>query len=842
MSIPSLLLVLGLSSLSFLLGAWLITGLFRLSAAWQHLWWLLALVMPVLSIIIVSGEMNVKVPILPAGEPIELPVSDTPLPVEEVPIAQTLVAANVTESAQSGPIISLELIAGAIWTLGGVVVLFSLSVSHFRISRSLRHSRRSVVPERILSIFGKSRLQSGVQAEVLVCDFSAIPFCYGVLRPRIVFPQAAAEWSDETIRACLAHEFAHLKRGDLLSLTLAQCACAMVWFNPLAWFGLTRLRVAAESAADDLAIEQPGVFPTYASQLIAVAALAKGGVFAPTTFPMARVGQLRQRIDALIDENRRRKPPGLWSAVILSGALAAVFAASLTVELVAAEPAQNGSVVENKGASLPPIKVACDGDFRTENGLVIATGNVRLQWRALHAQADRLEYDKSSGVLRLLSKADPVRPHETLFFLTMRDGDSDSSVSPAIERQADLERMNPSKASPAGSIAGSVQIEGDDNGKLEEGTGIVTKNAMLSQGDVTIGADRVEYQPGSRRANLWEEPSGESHRLIATLDVMDINQAAYDLVKKFIVAIKEGDERILRQLFGADLLSNLSEDRRQEIENVWIQDALKSRQALSKPQDAYTITTLPWSRAGVRVGSPLYWPATPSYYVQIRGPGVEIGMAVCEFSPNRMAIIHPLSMESDPPGASGFSILPEGFPDPRLSNPPVLSKAAPSRGEIAVTVNNVPITKAQVKALVDSIPKSENANPHTPSDELWRSSLDGLIDRLLIFQEWDRLKEKGANIPPYVIEDRVNRIVQAEFHGDRDKFLEAITKNGYTLDSFTEYETLKIIIQAVTQSQVAKMFKGEAATSSEQMAQQRHRWLESLREKARIEYPGEVGS
>ncbi len=837
MNIPAWLLVLAISSLSFLAATWLITTFIRLSAAWQHFGWLLALVIPAFAVIIVPSGLNVKLPVLPAVKSIEMPAPDLPVFAPETPTTQTFAASNVTEAVQ-GADMSPEIAYGAIWGLGCLMVLVSLMASHLRISRKLRQAQSLMVPESILSTFAGVRQQSGLRAEVLICDFSAIPFCYGLFRPCIVFPQKAAEWGDEMIRACLAHEFGHLKRGDLISLAVAQCACALVWFNPLAWLGLSRLRAAAESASDDLAIEQPALFQTYASQLVAVAAHAKGCPFAPTTFPMARVGQLRQRIDALIDEKRRRTAPGLWSALLLAGALAAIFVVSLTVELVAAEPEQNGSAVKNKGAlHLPSIKVACDGDFRTENGLVIATGNVRLHWRGLRAQGDQLEYDKGRGTLRLASKADPSRRFETLFLLTLHDGNSDSPVSPAIERQTDLSRLNAAKGSPDGGIDGPVQIEGEDNGKFEGGMAIATRNAMLSKGDVTVGADRVEYRPESRRARLLEESSADNYQLIATLDMMDIKQTAFDLAKKYLAAIKEGDEVVLRQLFGANMLSNLSESRRKEIETAWIQDALKSRPTLSKPLDAYTINVMPWNRAGVKVGSPFYWPATPSYYAQIHGPeSWWMGIAVFESSQNRMAVIQPLSTESDPPKESGFSVVPEGFPDPRLSNPPIPAKTAPARSEIAAMVNNVPITKAQVNAIVDALPKSKNANPDSPSDELWRSYLDGLIDRLLIFQEWDRMKEKGASMPQYVIEDRINTIVREEFNGDRDKFLEAITKNGYTLESFREYEVLKIIVQAVTQGQLQKMFQDSPAASPEERKQQRKQWLEKLRANAKIQY------
>ena len=52
----------------------------------------------------------------------------------------------------------------------------------------------------------------------------------------------------------LSHEIAHIERGDVATQTIGLFACALLWFHPLAWFALARLRRESESAADDRVI------------------------------------------------------------------------------------------------------------------------------------------------------------------------------------------------------------------------------------------------------------------------------------------------------------------------------------------------------------------------------------------------------------------------------------------------------------------------------------------------------------------------------------------------------------------------------------------------------------
>lgn len=80
------------------------------------------------------------------------------------------------------------------------------------------------------------------------------PAAGGILRPCLILPIEALTWPAKGQRAVLLHEFAHLKRRDVLCQLAARLATALFWFNPLVWNVFRRLRAEQEMACDDLVL------------------------------------------------------------------------------------------------------------------------------------------------------------------------------------------------------------------------------------------------------------------------------------------------------------------------------------------------------------------------------------------------------------------------------------------------------------------------------------------------------------------------------------------------------------------------------------------------------------
>jgi peptidyl-prolyl cis-trans isomerase SurA len=130
---------------------------------------------------------------------------------------------------------------------------------------------------------------------------------------------------------------------------------------------------------------------------------------------------------------------------------------------------------------------------------------------------------------------------------------------------------------------------------------------------------------------------------------------------------------------------------------------------------------------------------------------------------------------------------------------------------IAAIVNNDVVTISQVRELIGARERSlreiySGTELENKIKEMQLSAIKDLIDRQLILQEFKKLQEKGANIPDYVIDDRVQAIIRQEFGGDRAAFVRTLQAQGFTLTRFKDIEREKIIIQAMRQSKVDNNF------------------------------------
>jgi beta-lactamase regulating signal transducer with metallopeptidase domain len=86
----------------------------------------------------------------------------------------------------------------------------------------------------------------------------ATPATMGWRRPLIVLPADWRAWTEEERRVVLAHEIAHIARGDYIAWLVAQFSVALHVYHPLVHWLAGRLRLEQELAADDWAAEMSG--------------------------------------------------------------------------------------------------------------------------------------------------------------------------------------------------------------------------------------------------------------------------------------------------------------------------------------------------------------------------------------------------------------------------------------------------------------------------------------------------------------------------------------------------------------------------------------------------------
>ncbi len=130
---------------------------------------------------------------------------------------------------------------------------------------------------------------------------TAIPMVAGVFRQRIIVPEQWKDWSRFKRRSVVAHEAAHIRRGDIGLTLVRKVMVCVYWFQPLAWWLDRKCAQYAEYAADDAASARVGDRIAYSRMLVEVAS-ATSPRFSIPLLAMARPSTLGRRVTRLLKE------------------------------------------------------------------------------------------------------------------------------------------------------------------------------------------------------------------------------------------------------------------------------------------------------------------------------------------------------------------------------------------------------------------------------------------------------------------------------------------------------------------------------------------------------------
>ena len=139
----------------------------------------------------------------------------------------------------------------------------------------------------------------------------SVPVTVGAV---VLLPADYSDWDETTRRAVMAHETAHVSRGDFYVQFVAAVHRAIFWFSPLGWWLSFRLSQLAETACDVAAVEDIRDRARYAEILVAMG--RKAGRLAHG-LPMARVRGLGARIDSVLADTclHRKMTARRWAAL-----------------------------------------------------------------------------------------------------------------------------------------------------------------------------------------------------------------------------------------------------------------------------------------------------------------------------------------------------------------------------------------------------------------------------------------------------------------------------------------------------------------------------------------------
>jgi beta-lactamase regulating signal transducer with metallopeptidase domain len=178
------------------------------------------------------------------------------------------------------------------------------------------------------------------------------PAAFGIARWTIVLPpRAAFDLSEDELRALLAHELAHLVRGDSIWLWISRLVCSCLAFQPLNHLARREWQRTAEFLCDNWAVSRTGAPLALARCLTEVASWRlTGPASAAILAATGRKSGLVDRIERLLDARRvfdSRNDLREQRRTIFAGAvvLACLAWCAPGVQLVAGGPPADGEPV-----------------------------------------------------------------------------------------------------------------------------------------------------------------------------------------------------------------------------------------------------------------------------------------------------------------------------------------------------------------------------------------------------------------------------------------------------------------------------------------------------------------
>jgi BlaR1 peptidase M56 len=115
----------------------------------------------------------------------------------------------------------------------------------------------------------------------------------------ILLPADYDQWTKAKREAVVAHEEAHIARGDFFVQLAASIHCSLFWFSPFAWWLQSKLGELAETASDEAAILRVQDRATYAEILLEVALRARSS---PALVAMAKGPFIQQRVERILSD------------------------------------------------------------------------------------------------------------------------------------------------------------------------------------------------------------------------------------------------------------------------------------------------------------------------------------------------------------------------------------------------------------------------------------------------------------------------------------------------------------------------------------------------------------
>ena len=234
---------------------------------------------------------------------------------------------NLSEKKASAPFRYPWLSAAVLYVAGVTILLVPIFMGRLRVRRWIDDGA-PVLDERVIDICYELSTRSGIHRPIMAVESknASVPFTMRFFHPVIVLPEGFSNsLTDTELRAVLAHETAHILRGDSVIGIAAVFIRSLFFFHPGVWWIAREIAILAEHACDDLALE---VAETPISYARLVTRIAENAITRPVSMEYAsgmifsRNAFLR-RVEAILlhrkEEIMKLTRPALIGIILIGG-------------------------------------------------------------------------------------------------------------------------------------------------------------------------------------------------------------------------------------------------------------------------------------------------------------------------------------------------------------------------------------------------------------------------------------------------------------------------------------------------------------------------------------------
>jgi hypothetical protein len=243
-----------------------------------------------------------------------------------------------------------------VWALGTFLLVSRLAFG-LASSRRVRAESDAVPESAWIDLLNEARERLGVRQSVALgrSDRVQLPMTLGLVRPAILLPRAADQYSMSRRLAVVLHELAHVRRRDCASQLLGQLAAAAFWWNPLVWIACRNMRLLSERASDDLVLNAGARPSDYAHDLLELArGLHRERASPLLSVTMAHRSRFEERLLAILDPRVARKAVSSRFVLVSGlGAAPLILSFALAVPTAGAPPSRAGGSQESEEPEKP---------------------------------------------------------------------------------------------------------------------------------------------------------------------------------------------------------------------------------------------------------------------------------------------------------------------------------------------------------------------------------------------------------------------------------------------------------------------------------------------------------